>query len=108
MDTDPASCRGAFAGQLDELERWFDGTRSAAGFKAVGIQQPFPLAYQEENNLRLLKRSGDLFARLMGEWFWRQDIVIPRRPGADGVIRVWIPSQHFLNHSLWNATVWGW
>ena len=108
MDTDPASCRGAFAGQLDELERWFDGTRSAAGFKAVGIQQPFPLAYQEENNRSLLKRYGDLCARLMGEWFGRQDIVIPGRRGADGVIRVGIASQYFWNHSVWNAIVKGW
>jgi len=108
MDTDPANCRAAFAGQLDELERWFAGTRSAAGFKAVGIQQPFPLAYQEENNRSLLKRYGDLCARLMGEWFGRQDFVIPGRRSSDGVIRVGIASQYFWNHSVWNAIVKGW
>jgi predicted O-linked N-acetylglucosamine transferase (SPINDLY family) len=107
-DTDPTSCRAAFAGQLDELERWFDGTRSAEGFKAVGIQQPFPLAYQEENNRSLLKRYGDLCARLMGEWFGRQDFVVPGRRSSDGVIRVGIASQYFWNHSVWNAIVKGW
>jgi len=107
-DADPVSCRTAFAGQLDELERWFDGTRSAEGFKAVGIQQPFPLAYQEENNRSLLKRYGDLCARLMGEWFGRQGFVVPGKRSSDGVIRVGIASQYFWNHSVWRAIVKGW
>ena len=107
-DADPMSCRTAFAGQLDELERWFDGTRSAQGFKAVGTQQPFPLAYQEENNRSLLKRYGDLCARLMGEWFGRQGFVVPGRRSSDGVIRVGIASQYFWNHSVWKAIVKGW
>src|SRR5256885_3297947 len=107
-DADPIRCRAAFAAQLDELERWFDGTRSAEGFKAVGIQQPFALAYQEENNRGLLKRYGDLCARLMGEWFSRQGFVVPGRRKPDGVIRVGIASQYFWNHSVWNAIVKGW
>jgi predicted O-linked N-acetylglucosamine transferase (SPINDLY family) len=107
-DSDPIRCRTAFAGQLDELERWFDGTRSAEGFKAVGIQQPFQLAYQEENNRGLLHRYGVLCARLMGEWFRRQDFVVPGRRSSDGVIRVGIASQYFWNHSVWNAIVKGW
>ena len=107
-DADPMRCRTAFAGQLDELERWFDGTRSAEGFKAVGSQQPFQLAYEEENNRSLLQRYGDLCARLMGEWFRRQDFVVPGRRGSDGVIRVGIASQYFWNHSVWNAIVKGW
>ncbi len=107
-DADPVSCRTAFAGQLDELERWFDGTRSAEGFRAVGVQQPFQLAYQEENNRSLLKRYGDLCARLMGEWFGRQGFVVPGRRSSDGVIRIGVPSQYFWNHSVWNAIVKGW
>ncbi|TMH79296.1 MAG: tetratricopeptide repeat protein [Betaproteobacteria bacterium] len=107
-DADPTSCRTAFVGQLDELERWFDGTRSAQGFKAVGTQQPFPLAYQEENNRSLLKRYGSLCTRLMGEWFARQGFVAPGRRRPDGVIRVGIASQYFWNHSVWNAIVKGW
>jgi protein O-GlcNAc transferase len=107
-DADPKSCRTAFAGQLDELERWFDGARGAQGFKAVGTQQPFPLAYQEENNRGLLKRYGSLCTRLMGEWFARQSFVVPERRRPDGVIRVGIASQYFWNHSVWNAIVRGW
>src|SRR5882762_3191771 len=107
-DADPSSCRTAFAAQLDELERWFDGTRSAEGFRAVGTQQPFPLAYQEENNRSLLKRYGSLCTRLMGEWFAKQSFVVPGRRRPDGVIRVGIASQYFWNHSVWNAIVKGW
>jgi predicted O-linked N-acetylglucosamine transferase (SPINDLY family) len=107
-DADPMRCRTAFAGQLDELERWFDGTRSAEGFRAVGSQQPFPLAYQEENNRMLLQRYGRLCARLMGEWFEGQDFAVPGRRISDGVIRVGIASQYFWNHSVWNALVKGW
>ena len=107
-DGDPMRCRTAFAAQLDELERWFDGTRNAEGFKAVGSQQPFPLAYQEENNRNLLKRYGDLCARLMRDWFERQDFVVPGRRSSDGVIRVGIASQYFWNHSVWKAIVRGW
>jgi len=105
---DPARCRTAFAVQLDELERWFDGIRSAEGFRAVGSQQPFTLAYQEENNRSLLQRYGRLCARLMGEWFERQDFAVPRRRSPDGVIRVGIASQYFWNHSVWKAIVKGW
>jgi predicted O-linked N-acetylglucosamine transferase (SPINDLY family) len=107
-DADPMRCRSAFAGQLDELERWFEGTRSAEGFKAVGSQQPFQLAYQEENNRMLLQRYGYLCARLMGDWFGRQDFVVPGRRSSDGVVRVGVASQYFWNHSVWNALVKGW
>jgi protein O-GlcNAc transferase len=107
-DADPRRCRAAIAGQLDELERWFDGTRSAEGFKAVGTQQPFPLSYQEENNRSLLQRYGNLCARLMGEWYVRQNFVVPGRRRSDGMIRVGIASQYMWNHSVWNAIVKGW
>lgn len=107
-DTDPKTCRAAFAEQLDELERWFDGGRSAEGFRAVGTQQPFPLAYQEENNRSLLQRYGNLCARLMGEWYGRQEFVVPGRRSSDGMIRVGIASQYIWNHSVWNAIVKGW
>lgn len=107
-NADPTRCRAAFAAQLDELEGWFDGPRSAEGFRAVGSQQPFPLAYQEENNRILLQRYGRLCARLMGEWFRRQDFAVPGRRSSDGVIRVGIATQYFWNHSVWRAIVKGW
>ena len=101
-------CRAAFSRQLAELERWFDANSDAEGVKAVGSQQPFSLAYQEENNRDLLERYGGLCARLMNEWFVRQNFTFPRRHDLDRLIRVGVVSQYFWNHSVWMALVKGW
>ena len=108
-DADPGRHRAAFSRELEALERWFNTTRIAEGFQAVGVHQPFYLAYQEENNRDLLKRYGNLCTRLMSEWFARQDFAAPaakREP--DRVIRIGIVSKNFRNHSVWNAIIRGW
>jgi len=106
--TSPSECRAAFSAQLDELDRWFTGARASEGFKAVGSQQPFSLAYQEENNRELLVRYGRLCSRLMDAWFGRQGLVFPGRSGSKKAIRIGFVSQYFWNHSVWNAIVKGW
>ena len=107
-DAAPARFRTAFSLELDELDRWFDSTRIAEGFKAVGVQQPFCLAYQEENNRDLLRRYGSLCARLMSDWFHRQGFSERRKRERDGAIRIGVVSQYFHNHSVWNAIIKGW
>lgn len=101
-------CRDAFARQLEELEQWFDPERSKTGFRAVGIQQPFGLAYQDQNNRALLERYGRLCARLMGEWFDAQGLARPAPRADRGKIHVGVVSQYFRDHSVWNALVRGW
>jgi predicted O-linked N-acetylglucosamine transferase (SPINDLY family) len=108
MGIEPSQCRAAFSANLDELDRWFDETRVAEGDRAVGSQQPFTLAYQEEDNRDLLERYGRLCTRLMGAWFERQGLVLPERRRSEGAIRVGFVSQYFWNHSVWNAIVKGW
>lgn len=108
VDADPARFRAAFSTQLEELERWFGPDRIAEGYKAVGAQQPFCLAYQEENNRDLLARYGALCNRIMGAWLDRQVLPEPRRRNYDGIIRIGIVSRYFYNHSVWNAIVKGW
>src|SRR6266853_367890 len=108
-DADPERHRQAFARELEGLERWFDGARLALGAKAVGTHQPFYLAYQEYGNRPLLERYGGLCVRIMAEWSRRQGLAAPsseRRKG--GLVRVGVVSQHFRNHSVWNAIVKGW
>src|SRR6266568_1497693 len=108
-DADPGHYRSAFSRELGELERWFNGTRLVKRLNAVGVHQPFYLAYQEENNRSLLQRHGNLCARLMSEWFDRQTFAAsPARRDFDGVIRIGIVSHHFRNHSVWNAIIKGW
>jgi len=108
LGVEPSQCRSAFSAHLGELDRWFDGTRVAEGFRAVGSQQPFTLAYEEEDNRELLERYGRLCARLMGAWFERQGFVLPEKTKSEGKIRVGFVSQYFWNHSVWNAIVKGW
>ncbi|MDH4175618.1 MAG: tetratricopeptide repeat protein [Betaproteobacteria bacterium] len=101
-------CRDAFARELEALEAWFDPKRSKLGYRAAGIQQPFALAYQEENNRALLERYGTLCARLMGEWFDAQGLAAPA-PRADcSVVHIGVVSQYFRDHSVWNALMRGW
>ena len=107
-DADPARYRTAFSLELEELDHWFDAARLASGFSAVGSQQPFYLAYQEENNRDLLRRYGSLCARIMNDWFDRQGFVPSGRRDFGGVIRIGIVSQYFLNSSVWNAIIKGW
>src|SRR6266571_117563 len=108
-DADPGHYRSAFSRELGELERWFNATRLVKRLNAVGVHQPFYLAFQEENNRSLLQRHGNLCARLMSEWFDRQTFAAsPARRDFDGVIRIGIVSHHFRNHSVWNAIIKGW
>lgn len=108
VDADLGSCRQEFSRQLGQLDNWFDATRITNGFKAVGVHTPFYLAYQEENNRDLLRRHGELCARLMADWLRRQPISISRNFKRGGTINVGIVSRHFRNHSIWNAIVKGW
>jgi predicted O-linked N-acetylglucosamine transferase (SPINDLY family) len=101
-------CRDAFARELRALEAWFDARRSAQSHRAVGIQQPFALAYEEEDNRDLLRRYGALCARLMGAWFDAQGLASPAKRPPAGAIRVGVASQYFHDHSVWNALVRGW
>jgi predicted O-linked N-acetylglucosamine transferase (SPINDLY family) len=104
---EPERGRAAFETDLEGLEEWLDATRSAEGSRAVGVQQPFSLAYQEENNRNLLERYGRLCARLMAHWQNQQGLrpAGRRRPGP---IRIGIVCRYFYEHSVWNAIVKGW
>jgi predicted O-linked N-acetylglucosamine transferase (SPINDLY family) len=108
-EAEVGSRRGAFARELEALERWVTPERLPACARAVGVQQPFYLAYQEQDNRPLLARYGALCARVMDEWQRAQGLAKPggtRRPR--GRIRVGVVSAHFRNHSVWNAIVKGW
>lgn len=104
---DPAESRCRFAADLGELEGWFDERRRAQAADAVGTDQPFELAYQEENNRELLARYGALCTALMTHWRGAQGLAAPavrrQRP-----LRVGIVSAHLRFHSVWSAITKGW
>jgi predicted O-linked N-acetylglucosamine transferase (SPINDLY family) len=93
--------------ELRALDGWFDPVRVDEGHKAVGLLQPFYLAYQEVNNRELLAEYGRLCARLMRHWLDRQGFA-PRAPASREKIRVGIVSEQIRDHSVWNAIVKGW
>jgi predicted O-linked N-acetylglucosamine transferase (SPINDLY family) len=99
--------RRGIARAFEELGRWFDTYAGPDAHRAVGVQQPFWLAYQEEDNRPLLEPYGRLCARLMGEWQARHARQ-PRAARLPGKIRVGVVSQHLRNHSVWHALVRGW
>ena len=103
----PSDGRAEFGAALSELDAWFHADRVAEGFRAVGCQQPFHLAYQEENNRELLSRYGALCSRLMDDWLRRQDFG-PAPAASSRMARVGIVSGHFYNHSVWHALLEGW
>ncbi|HET9734081.1 MAG TPA: tetratricopeptide repeat protein [Burkholderiales bacterium] len=107
-DEAPAQARIAFAAGLADLDRWFDVRRSAEGHRAVGVQQPFWLAYHAEDNLGLLRPYGALCARLMAAW-QKQHLPPPAVPTVRGArVRVGVVSQYFCAHSVWDALTRGW
>ena len=103
----PGDFRANFSRALKELDQWFDETRSREGFRAVGVQAPFYLAYQEEDNRALVSAYGDLCVRLMKRW--QQDQGLERHEHArHGAIRVGIVSAHIRDQSVWTAITKGW
>ena len=104
---DLARARAQFAAGLQELAQWFQGVGAADGAPAVGVQQPFSLAYQELDNRPLLEGYGRQCAGLMGRWQEEQGIR-PARAQARGPVRVAVVSQYFRDHSVWSAIVKGW
>lgn len=107
-EDDLTSVRERFGTELIELERWFDPKqRALSGWKAVGVAQPFMLAYQDAGNRDLLQRYGELCARLMQPWQARH----APRPGPRPVhapLRIGVVCKYFRDHSVWNAIMRGW
>ncbi len=80
-DEVPAQFRDRFADSITRLDDWFDERRTPLGYRVVGNQQPFYLAFHAQDNVSLLTRYGDLCARLMRAWHPGVS-VRSRRPAA--------------------------
>jgi predicted O-linked N-acetylglucosamine transferase (SPINDLY family) len=107
VGSDPAERRRAFAAELKALRKWFGATTRPDAYLAVGVHQPFYLAYQEDSNRELLAQYGALCTELMGAWQSRAGLAPPARLGR-GKPRIGIVSAHIYDHSVWSALVRGW
>lgn len=97
----------AFAQELGKLKSWIRTRKPADGFRAVGAQQPYYLAYAAANHLQVLSEYGDLCASLMTEWARKVGVPSPSLP-TGGKLRVGIVSAHVCSHSVWHAITRGW
>jgi protein O-GlcNAc transferase len=104
----PETSREAFSRELAALERRFAEGRGRGG--AIGLHQPFYLAYQEEDHRELLERFGNLCAGMMQRWREREGLAVRSRRGAraGAAIRVGVVSGHFRGGSIWEAVIEGW
>lgn len=103
-----ARAAAAFAQELEALQQWCRDRAKADAFAAVGAQQPFFLAYLEENHAPVLRRYGALCTELMGKWAARMKLPAPAPRRGDERMRVGIVSAHLHGHSVWHAIVRGW
>ncbi len=106
--------RSAFAKALEEVEAWYRRSEEVKEpFRAVGILQPFYIAYQPFGNRELLSRYGALCT------LWMTTVPTDvfgaggrfRTGGANrapGKLRIGIVSAHIHQHSVWNAITRGW
>ena len=111
-ESDSAAARGAFAKGLADVETGYrNDVREPFG--AVGVLQPFYLAYQPVNNRELLRRYGALCA----SWMATHPVTREISPGPTGAsvrargggrLRIGVISSHIHQHSVWTAITRGW
>jgi protein O-GlcNAc transferase len=106
-DAEAARSRARFDEELASLERWSAEHGAEAMASAVGAQQPFYLAYQEEDHRERMARYGRLCTRLMDAWQGAAGFARAARV-TRAETRIGIVSNHIYDHSVWNAIVKGW
>jgi predicted O-linked N-acetylglucosamine transferase (SPINDLY family) len=114
-ESDVLASRQEFAKAIDDVAAWY---RTAEGihepFNAVGVSQPFYLAYQPFNNRELLSRYGALCATWMmtlpvGTDDSPKPVIAGNAPPASArKLRIGIAAAHIQEHSVWNAITRGW
>ena len=106
---DLAPVRDAFAGEIDAMLAAAQAGAVVRPELAVGVAQPFYIAYQARNNVDMLSRYGALCVALMAQWDAARAPVPSAPPAAARArVRVGIASSHVFAHSVWQAIVRGW
>ena len=112
---DLVESRRKFAAAMEDVAAWYQrATDIDDPFRAVGVCQPFYLAYQPFNNRNLLASYG----ALCSSWMQTLSTESPHlRVGIDPVpviaaqdrkLRIGIVAAHIHEHSVWNAITRGW
>ena len=97
-----AAVPSRFEHDLQELSTWLRSSPALQSrfSEAVGLQQPFYLAYRNGNHVALLSRYGDLVAENPAQ--------VPAVPGPmRNKVRIVVVSNHFRRHSVWDVVLRG-
>jgi predicted O-linked N-acetylglucosamine transferase (SPINDLY family) len=106
-EAEVAESRARYAEGLKALADWAaTPERRRALARAVGMSQPFYLAYQGEDDRELQSAYGDLVCSLTNEACPPGPLSPP--PSAGEKIRVGIVSGFFRTHSNWKIPIRGW
>jgi protein O-GlcNAc transferase len=93
---------------LEEFSRWCQG-RYVQGEQFVGLNAPFYLSYQEQDNRPVLDRYGTLCAQTMGYVLQgRRALSGGAALPVSGRMRIGIVSRDIREHSVWFALIKGW
>lgn len=106
-EAEVAESRARYAKGLDALAAWASTPERRRGLaRAVGMSQPFYLAYQAGNDCELQSAYGALICSVVGEAY--APLPAPAAPAAGERIRVGIVSGFFRAHSNWKIPIRGW
>lgn len=98
----------AFSNEFEKLREWCRTHPKGDNHASVGAQQPFFLAYVEDNHRAVLERYGALCSELMAAWARKVKVPAPTTRASGDKRRVGIVSAHVHSHSVWHAIVRGW
>jgi protein O-GlcNAc transferase len=106
-ETEVLERRAAYAQQLRALcAGSAHATSSMDLAKAVGLSQPFLLAYQGYNDRDLQALYGSFLCRIMAERYPPVTLAPPPLPSEK--LRIGIVSGYFRQHSNWKVPIRGW
>jgi len=108
--------REDFSKSVAEISVWYQqhAGEISEHYQALGVLQPFSLAYHPFNNRELLSSYGKLCATLMATLpakaadQYGLPAAMSRSAAARDRIRLGIASPHIKEHSVWNAITKGW
>jgi predicted O-linked N-acetylglucosamine transferase (SPINDLY family) len=114
-EPEKTASRAAFGECLRDVKEWYERTPAVESpFKAVGVSQPFFLAYHPHNNRELLRCYGELCTAFMSTYPLPSAAVTKRSSRDIGItggarkLRLGVVSGYIRRHSVWNAITKGW